>query len=134
MQIQARDRARAGYTGTAEGLATPNHADLCGEVSLAGAWRAANATTPPPAPITAGGFINAAKRMRHREVDMAREPETPPTPMRCSFPGLRQALRPGRKRCVAPEGALTPAPHRLTLALFRGSSDEEPEIRKLASC
>jgi soluble lytic murein transglycosylase-like protein len=72
MQIKLATARGLGYTGTAEGLRDPNTNLTYAVKYLAGAWRAANGDHRRAVAYYAGGYYYAAKRMRHREVDMAK--------------------------------------------------------------
>ena len=72
MQIKLATARGLGYTGTAEGLRDPNTNLTYAVKYLAGAWRAANGNHRRAVAYYAGGYYYAAKRMRHREVDMAK--------------------------------------------------------------
>jgi soluble lytic murein transglycosylase-like protein len=72
MQIKLATARGLGYTGTAEGLRDPNTNLTYAVKYLAGAWRAANGDHRRAVAYYAGGYYYAAKRIRHREVDMAK--------------------------------------------------------------
>jgi soluble lytic murein transglycosylase-like protein len=72
MQIKLATARGLGYSGTAEGLRDPNTNLTYAVKYLAGAWRAANGDHRRAVAYYAGGYYYAAKRMRHREADMAK--------------------------------------------------------------
>lgn len=72
MQIKLATARGLGYTGTAEGLRDPNTNLTYAVKYLAGAWRAANGDHRRAVAYYAGGYYYAAKRLHHREADMAK--------------------------------------------------------------
>jgi soluble lytic murein transglycosylase-like protein len=72
MQIKLATARGLGYTGSAEGLRDPNTNLTYAVKYLAGAWRAANGDHRRAVAYYAGGYYYAAKRMHHREADMAK--------------------------------------------------------------
>jgi soluble lytic murein transglycosylase-like protein len=78
MQIKLATARGLGYTGTAEGLRDPNTNLTYAVKYLAGAWRAANGDHRRAVAYYAGGYYYAAKRMHHREADMAKNAGSDP--------------------------------------------------------
>ena len=97
---QARDRARLGYTGDAEGLRDPDTNLKYGVKYLAGAYRAAGGDHDRAVKYYAAGYYLTAKQQRLEHLQQAKAGATaaPPKPLpRTRSPSARTTGREGRR-------------------------------------